>query len=341
MMLMPPGWWWARLRTNRAAAPFAALAARGSAHSAGVLVVHWGETPSVDYYFRRAQVAGFPVLGFVDISRGESLPHLGVDTLVVIVRYVSASILAALDAHRQHGGRVALFMDDDLPRSQFDLSLPQAYRHMLWERFGCHLSSLEHLCDELWVSTPTLAERYAYTCPRLIEPVACPAVSARGLVTYFYHGSPSTHRDDIEWLRAVVELTQARSDKTLFMVIGDRQVRRLFADLPRILILHPMPWPTYRDALPSLPHHIGLAPLLATDFNHTRSPTRFYDFTRLGAVGLYSDVEPYRGFVHHAKDGWLLPNDPLVWSSRIIDLVEQLEVRGRVLLLARDRLGRS
>ncbi|MEW5838756.1 MAG: glycosyltransferase family 1 protein [Pseudomonadota bacterium] len=338
--------WWLALRASGLAKDFFASPRAHPGFSpgtcSGVLVAHWGESPSLDYYFRQPQVAGLPVLGFVDAARGESLPRARTDLCVVVLRYVSAPLLRELERHVDAGGRVVFFMDDDLPRNLMDSSLPWAYRSLLWERFGRHLAALETLCAELWVSTPTLAERYVHAPVRVIPPGSgrCDTPLDSPLV-YFYHGSPSTHRREIEWLRAVVEQTQSQSDRLVFMAIGDRQVRRLFADLPRVLLLHAMPWLTYRDVLPSLPHHVGLAPLLATDFNATRSVTRFYDFVRLDAVGLYSAVEPYQGFVRHDEDGWLLPNEPHLWSEKIIELSQNPGHRLRATQMARARCERG
>lgn len=330
----------ARLRaSHRQAALTLQSAPPESVHASGVLVLHWGESATLDHYFRRPQVLGLPIVGYIDLARGESLPEIGSDVLLLIVRYTSDQALPGLELHRRRGGRIALFMDDDLPGNIFDTSLPLAYRRTIWQRFGRHQKSLEALCSELWVSTPALAHRYAHAAPRVVVPHGIPSSTARDCVSYFYHGSPSTHREDIDWLRAVVEQTQARDESLLFMVIGDRQVKALFADLPRCLILHSMPWPTYRDMLPAFPHHIGLAPLRPTDFNATRSPTRFFDFTRLGAAGIYSDAEPYRSFIRDGKDGCLLSDDPLRWSDKIIEWAQRPELRARIVAEARNRCG--
>jgi glycosyltransferase involved in cell wall biosynthesis len=302
-----------------------------------LLVFHWGDSSTTDHYFRYQKVQGLPVSACIDISRTTHLPEINNDVLVVIVRYLSTPLIKWLKTHRAKGGSVAYFMDDDLPRDLYDNSLPWRYRLLLWRQFGRYLHQIENLCDALWVSTPSLAERYAYALPLEISPRSLVSPPQREKTTYFYHGNPSSHRSDIEWLREVVQLTQTNSDDLLFMIIGGKQVRRLFANLPRTLILHPLSWPTYRDALPSLPHHIGLAPLLPTAFNATRSTTRFYDFTHLGAVGLYSDTPPYQAFIRHGVDGYLLPNDPQVWSQHIIQLAEKPQTRSNMLQAARQR----
>ena len=303
------------------------------------VVFHWGQNATVDYFFRQPTVLGHPIVHHVDIKPGELTSSDNPCQLWIVVRYLSDQLLERLLRHKRLGGRVVFFMDDDLPHNLFDGHLPLAYRRMLWQRFGRFLSQIEALADEIWVSTPVLAERYAHAQPRLIPVAGYETAAPKDLVSYFYHGSPSTHREEIKWLQSVVSRTQASCSNTLFMIVGDKQVRQLFGDIPRVLILHPIPWPTYRDALGALPHHIGLAPLKTTALNAHRSPTRFYDFTRLGAAGLFCDVPPYRGFVRNNVDGWLLPSEPTIWSNKIIELAQDADLRQQVLSAAQARIS--
>ena len=70
-------------------------------------------------------------------------------------------------------------------------------------------------------------------------------------------------------------------------------------------------------------HHldIGLAPLLDSDFNSARGPVKFYDFVRMGAVGLYSNCVPYSDFIEQNVNGILLENDPHIWIKALSLLV--------------------
>lgn len=302
------------------------------------VVFHWGDSATVDYFFHRPTVLGYHIISRVDTKLGVFATEYHPSQVLIVVRYLSEHLLQRLEQHKRKGGRVVFFMDDDLPHNLFDSHLPRAYRNMLMLRFGRFLPQIKKLTDELWVSTPTLAARYASAEPRLVPASGLPTPNSRDFVSYFYHGNPSTHREEIKWLQTVVTQVQAECADSLFMIVGDRQVRQLFGTIPRTIILHPMAWPTYRDTLGALPHHIGLAPLLKNKFNAHRSPTRFYDFTRLGAVGLFCDVQPYRGFIRDGVDGWLLPGDPLIWSDKIIELSLDVEERQRVLNAAQTRI---
>jgi hypothetical protein len=85
-------------------------------------------------------------------------------------------------------------------------------------------------------------------------------------------------------------------------------------------LLHPLKWPNYLAYTAASRRQIGLSPLLPTPFNAMRGAVKYYDFARMGAVGLYSDVVPFAGFVRHGIDGLLLDNDPALWVETLVAL---------------------
>jgi hypothetical protein len=120
-------------------------------------------------------------------------------------------------------------------------------------------------------------------------------------------------------------------------LVGDAETKKLFSDVPNTICLHPMDWPTYRNCAGVVKSDIGLAPLIGGRFNCGRAHTKFYDITRLGAVGVYSNRAPYAGFIRDGVDGLLLENDPGAWGDAIVRLSEAPERRKAILTEARAR----
>ena len=54
--------------------------------------------------------------------------------------------------------------------------------------------------------------------------------------------------------------------------------------------------------------HIGLAPLLPSDYNRCRSDVKFLEYASRGVVGVYSRLEPYHRTVIHGKTGLVYGN---------------------------------
>ena len=217
---------------------------------------------------------------------------------------------------------LAYFMDDDLLDPSAHAGLASTYARKLETLASSQRRWLEVHADAFWVATPALAAKYAALDPHLI-PLAPPAalLAAHPSVRIVYHGTAS-HAAEIEWLHDVIAAVQQRCASTHFELFGEHPVQRRYRDLPRVAVLHPMRWENYLAYTASHSATVGLAPLLPGPFNAARGAVKFYDYARMGAVGLYTDVEPYRGFVHDGIDGLLLPNDPQRWIETLVALAQ-------------------
>lgn len=301
-----------------------------------------GATASSDYFlFPYVERLGYRAV-LVD-SRAEPPDRFPVEgcRLVVVARYVSARWLGLLTQLRRDGVTLSYFMDDDL----FDLhalsGLPWGLRWKIFNRAYRYRRRLLAICDEFLVSTAHLAEKYAADHPVLLPPVPTSATMAtHEAVVVCYHGTPN-HRPEMEWLVPVIEAVQARASNIHFELFGAPAVNGVLKRLPRVAVLQPMTWPNYRSFTASQRRDLGLAPLLSTLFNEARGPTKFFDYTRMGAVGLYSDRPPFRGFIEHGVDGVLIPNDPARWAEAIIDLAGDVVKRKQMAAAAQERVKRT
>ena len=259
-------------------------------------------------------------------------------TFVVIVRYFTRAWGRRLQEARLALCGVAYFVDDDLLAGLADGALPWRYRLKLFSNFAAHRGILSSVCSEIWVSTPQLAERYRLGAQAIVEPR--PLVESgptREQVTYFSAGSAS-HIREFKWLRELVGELQSHTSTLTFITFGGNRVRRLFRGLPRVLCLHPVTWQTFTASVGTMKLDVGLAPLLGGTFNDGRSYTKFFDHTRLGAVGVYSDGPPYDGFIKPDLDGVLVANDQQAWYSAVLKLAAAPEWRAGMLAAARSRV---
>lgn len=301
-----------------------------------------GATASTDYFlFPYLERLGYRTV-LVD-SRAEPPDRFPVEgcRLVMIARYVSTGWLRVFKQLRRDGVRLVYFMDDDL----FDLralsGLPWGLRWKIFNRAYIHHRRLLAICDEFCVATAYLADKYAAAHPVLLSPVPTPATMARHeAVVVCYHGTPN-HRPEIEWLVPVIEAVQARTSHVHFELFGAPAVNVALKRLPRVSVLQPMTWTNYLSFTASRGLDLGLAPLLPTLFNAARGPTKFFDYARMGAVGLYSDRPPFRGFIEHGVDGLLIPNDPARWAEVIIDLAGNVAKRKQMAAAAQERVKRA
>jgi glycosyltransferase involved in cell wall biosynthesis len=294
-----------------------------------VLVLAPGRIPTVDLYFRERLKALFgEAVRYVDVLKIS--PHevtLGRDLLVVVVRHAPLGWLRWLEGQPSRIAGVAFFMDDDIPGAAGASELPLRYGVKTAWRYALNRRILGRLCSDIWVSTSTLAGRYSRSSPKLWEPeyVGSEPIDEATAV-YFYHGSWA-HRREIEWLVPVIRQVQEAVPNAFFEIMGTDRVRRLYRGIPRVRVVHPMPWKDYLAHTGSVRYQVGLAPCFDTNFNRARSHSKVFDITRLGAAGIYSNSTPYAEKVTHGRTGWLCENVADKWVEALTLLLKNRDLR--------------
>lgn len=71
---------------------------------------------------------------------------------------------------------------------------------------------------------------------------------------------------------------------------------------------------------------IGLAPLVKSTFNESKSHIKALEYMALGIPVIASDVEPYRQLVRHGVNGFLV-RQPHEWRSRLRELINDPDLR--------------
>jgi hypothetical protein len=314
------------------------MVANNIPRAASVVVIEHGRMPSTDYFVvPHVTRPGLPVSVFNSTRGGVDTSALSPGALVVFVRYIDARWAEAVRAAREHLAGVVLFMDDDLLDWRALRGLPVRYAYKIWRLALRRRQWLADVKASLWVSSEYLAGKYPSLNPVVIAAAPTPdIVLSRPAVRIAYHGTAS-HAAEIRWLAPIIRDVQERCDHTFFEIFGRADVNRLYRGIPRTAVLHPMSWPNYlaHTSLGGL--HIGLAPLLPGRFNAGRSSTKFFDFVRCGAVGIYSDVAPYAGFIRNGVDGLLVKNDPHAWVEAILRLVRDGKTRTKMAEVAAER----
>ncbi|MCP8688674.1 glycosyltransferase family 1 protein [Marinobacterium sedimentorum] len=298
-----------------------------------IFLVQDGENPSSDFFIRPYVFHKSVVkMHFDELPKLEAFDR----SEVVFVRYVPPLWKKFVSDNQDRISEINFFMDDDLFDFKATKGMPLRYRWKLFNLAWRHQGWLKEIDAQLWVSTPYLVEKYASWKPVLLQPKATRA-QTETVTTLFYHGSAS-HYDEIEWLYPIVAEVLERAPLLVFEIIGNQKVRKLFANLPRVHVLHSMKWPAYQALLQRPGRTIGLAPLLDSPFNRARSHTKFFDITQAGAVGIYAPGAIYERIVRHGDNGLLVPMDKAAWVEAILQLAGDEAYRARLLQGARNSL---
>ncbi len=295
------------------------------------LIISATQTATTDYFLKPHLVAqGYAVTILPKLNQDFITQNLEAK-VCVISRYINAKQLKLLADLKQLGVKIIYFMDDDLFDWRAWSGLPYSYRWKLFTQAYLHKQHLLNLADEFWCSTDFLVQKYADFNPKLLLPVATTkTIARREIVTVAYHGTAS-HTQEIYWLINIIQAVQAQTDNVQFELFGTHKINKLVAKFPRVAVLHPMNWDNYLNFTATHKCEIALAPLLENKFNSARGYTKFYDYARLGAVGLYSDIAPYKGFIRDGIDGFLLANDSEIWVDKILELALDNVIRNNML----------
>jgi len=301
-----------------------------------VFVVEEKTNPSTDYYILPALAACEERVIKVQFDQCPEAAELEGAT-VIFVRYVPQQWVRLIERVRPRLQRLIYFMDDDLLDTQAQKELPWRYRLKLMKLAARRKAWLQKQAIELWVSTPYLANKYEGWRPFVVSPLPkpqAPELSCR----FFYHGSTS-HMAEILWLRGLVESILNREEQLSFEIMGDNKVYRLYRDLLRVNIVHPMSWSAYQAFLSIPGRHIGLVPMLTNPFNSARSYVKFFDITCCGAVGIYPRDSIYAEVVRDGIDGLLVPQETQAWEEAVLTLAGDEQRRQDMLKSARARIA--
>jgi len=288
----------------------------------GVLLFTEGKNPSTDYYL--LPLLNYGGIAFKEIYLGGPYPEPQEDISVIIVRYANARLISYLKKHRSKIKHLIYFMDDGLWDLKALFSLPPLYAWRLFKKAYLWKKPLLELGVRLWVSTDYLAKKYAPYSPHIIHPYPIgldnPEPSQSTSEVLFYHGT-SSHKKEIKWLAGLYK--HLSSQNLLLEVVLDDKNYKLFKGLPNLLSFRPMSWKTYLSFSAFKYRTLGLVPLFDEEFNRGRSWVKFYDITRSGAVGIYSEHAPYSKLIRKFGAGEVLPMDTSLWKEHIRKLLSE------------------
>ncbi|WP_136222452.1 glycosyltransferase [Massilia sp. Mn16-1_5] len=305
---------------------------------ADTLILSAGDSASISYLVRpHLRLNGHrETIIDPDVARPWNFFDSGFHT-VIISRYLPLRWIAELRRFQTGGGRIIYFMDDDLMDAEALKALPVAYSRKIKKMATNQFDVLNELCREFWVGSEYLATKYQQWSPVVLAPRThqddfCERIDTR----ICYHGTAS-HQAELRWLAPILAKVATENDSVSLEIFGDHSANKLFRDIPGAAILHPMSWTNYFAYTRAVRCDVGLAPLLPGPFNKGRGATKFFDYARMGAVGIYTDVAPYRGFIRHEIDGILLPNEPQIWERTVSELINDRARRERMSAAARER----
>jgi len=154
--------------------------------------------------------------------------------------------------------------------------------------------------------------------------------SSQETLTIGYMGTYS-HKPDLEYVAPVLlHLAERYPQKVRFHFWGPQPPAELSA-LPQVewspFFSHS--YEEFAAYFQTQSIDIAIAPLIDNLFNRCKSPLKFFEYSALGATGVYSRLDPYENVVEHGRNG-LLASTLDEWEECLILLIEDDERRLRL-----------
>ncbi|BAF60754.1 hypothetical glycosyltransferase [Pelotomaculum thermopropionicum SI] len=145
-------------------------------------------------------------------------------------------------------------------------------------------------------------------------------------------GYVGSYRQDNIAFEALAEVMRKR--EKVFLFVMSNRLPESFSSLPKSRVeFHPyvFNYEEYAKIVCEKSVDILVAPLGYTRFERSKCPNKYLEITAAGAVGVYSDVEPYLSCVRDGYNGLIVKNNIESWSSAILKLVDDCDFRRQLL----------
>ena len=261
---------------------------------------------------------------------------------IVLVRYIPLNILLNLIYLKKNSKKIILLLDDNLLDLNLFSELPLLYKLKIFLNIYCYKFFFPLFINEIWVSNRCLGEKVKQSISK--NEINIKLLMLNHKQTYplkkFYkiaYLGTSSHSKELKWLKILFEKIQKQREDCLIEIYVNTKWRNYFRSIPRMKITYPLDWETFFLDTSISKADIVVNPIFKSNFNNYRSPTKFYDITRLEAVGIYSNEKPFAQFVNNNHDGILLDNNIDDWIQKIFFLLDNSREREKLFINALKR----
>ena len=273
-----------------------------------------------------------------------SKQHLNNFNTIILVRYIPFNIFIDLILLKRRSKNIILLLDDNLLDLNIFSELPLSYKLKIFFAIYCYKYFFNFFINQIWVTNKRLGEKVKKKILtrkidiKLLSVSNFKSYESRKIYKIAYLGT-SSHTKELRWLKNLFEKIQEKRKDCLIEIYVNKKWRNYFRSIPRIKMIYPLDWETFFLDTSVGKVDIVLNPIFNSNFNKFRSPTKFFDITRLKAVGIYSNSVPFSDFINNNYDGILLDNNIDNWIEKINFLLDNSSVRKKLLVNARKRLG--
>lgn len=266
------------------------------------------------------------------------------DALMLIRPHNILSSIIAKKA-RESGRFVIFFCDDDL------FNLPKELPSIPWRTKALGralrasdivLSTSQYICERY--SADTNLKRYAVINTVVTEneinciPPKEPYSDNKPVRIVYAAGTSHSALFNKYILPIMPKLCDRYGERISFSFVGVRPDVFQFESKTHIKYHGSMPLLQYRKFMLEQNYDIGLAPLNVDDFSKCKYFNKYLEYTLIGAVGVYTNCEPYTYVIEDENNGFLADNTEEAWYEALCTAIDENETRLECLKAAEKQL---
>jgi glycosyltransferase involved in cell wall biosynthesis len=256
----------------------------------------------------------------------------------ICVRGCEGTTLQIVKAVKEAGRYIIYYLDDDL------LNVPEyalSYSYYSDKRIQKNLIRILGFSHILWVSNRLIGEKYGKFCNNNWVQNHVPVVmddefkiKDDNSIRILYAGSIDHTPVVRQYISPIVrKLCSEFGEKISFTFIG---VNPDINDLDNVEIINFFEsYEKYKTFVFEGEFHIGLAPIMLSEFHKCKYYNKFIEYTSINAVGVYTNSEPYALVVKDNINGFLCNNTIDEWYSAVKKAIVDVSLRNFCLINAR------
>lgn len=259
--------------------------------------------------------------------------------ILICVRGSEQATLNIIEAAKKAGRFVVYFLDDDLLNIPDNIACSNYYLNP--ETRNYIIKCIEY-SDVSWCVNNLIAEKYSvYSKNKWVVskvPVEMENVYlSKNTINILYAGSVDHTESVRKYIVPVVEkLHDEFMNVVTFTFIGVNPNLEKLKNVTYIKYFDQ--YDEYKNFTKNGRFSIGLAPLNTGEFYKCKYYNKFIEYTSIGAVGVYSNSEPYTLIIEDGKNGFLCDNAFESWYDKLKYLILHQEVLENVFECAKDNI---
>lgn len=259
--------------------------------------------------------------------------------VLICVRGSEQATLNIVQAAKRAGRFIIYFLDDDLLNIPDNISCATYFSN---PKIRNYIIKCIEYSDINWCVNNLIAEKYGIysknkwvvsKVPVEMENVYLP----KDIINILYAGSVDHTETVRKYIVPVVEkLHDEFRDSVTFTFIGVDPKLEGLKNVTYIKYFEE--YDEYKNFTKNGKFSIGLAPLNIGEFYKCKYYNKFIEYTSVGAVGVYSNSEPYTLIIEDGKNGFLCDNTFESWYGKLKYLILHQEVLENVFEYAKDNI---